>query len=208
MEKWKEEICALGIFGVALLFVVILALQSRKENRRRYDLAKIYIEQEHYIDAIEELETIRDFRDVNSLIEEYEGIAEQEYTYSNTMKLCEDKKYEEAVEKLKTITGYKDSEEKLKECAYKVGLKEFNKDNYEDAREYFMLASNYKDSELYLAITQIKIANKYKKTVYEKAKELYPKDKEKSLELFNLIKEYKDSDEYIDQIEILLTFRR
>lgn len=114
--------------------------------------------------------------------------------YYSAEKMVEDKKYEEAIVAFKDLGEFLDSEEKLVQCYYNIGVNLYKKNNFIDAKSVFFKIDGYEDSESYI--------EKCDSNLYDKAKALYKTKKYKSArEAFFIIIDYKDSRSYIKKCE-------
>ena len=78
------------------------------------------------------------------------------YHFAN--ELLKNKDYEKAAEMFENANGYSDSDAKIKECNYQLGLINYNKGNYDAALGYFEKANGYKESASYISKIEEKVA--------------------------------------------------
>lgn len=193
--------------GCAIVLFIIAnnAYHVRKMNDDKYALAKSYIEQERYNEAIKLMNDLGEYKDAKTIKDEIIVIAEKEKIYKDGLTYMNAGNYNDAIKEFEKNLDYKDSSEKVKEANYNIAIQYYDKKKYTKAKEYFVKSEGYGKSKFYLSKIEILTAEQSKQILYEEAKRLYDVGEyNNALELFEMIPDYRESKKYIEESKIYI----
>lgn len=178
----KKTIKLIKVFTIILLIVaVITIIYALIRNELVYQSALKQYEKQNYAEVITKLKSIKGDKAKKLLNDTY-------YDYS--IFLMGKNEYEHALVYLNKLNT-NEAKEKIKECNYSLGLEYMNKDEYKTAINYFEKVGNEESKN------QIKECN------YQLAIDMYKsKGFEEAIKAFNSIKDYKDSNDWINKSKL------
>lgn len=162
----------------------------------KYLLGKQYIEAGDLENATVCFENITDYKDVTDLLKDVE--------YQVGVVHFEAKDYTKALEVFEKILDYKDVPDMMNKCRYGAAMEYFEAGDYAKSYENFSMLGDYKKSKEYME----KSAKQGQKEMYKQAKTLYNENKmEEARKVFEVIKTYKKSAEFIEKIDLFLALQ-
>lgn len=150
-----------------------------------YKRAMSQIKNEEYDLALEDLESISDYKDSAEL---YDDVQNQK-KYKEAQQALDEKSYDEAIDLFEELDGYKDSADRLLQAKYEQAGDCLNRSDYSSAIEIYQSLGDYKDSSEQVTQT------KYRFAEYQ----LNNKHFEDAIQRFTELGEYKDSVERVKQ---------
>lgn len=158
--KRTVYVISISLLIIAVLVVFFsLAFMERSRRQAIYNKAMEYIDEEDYISASAQLETILDFNDASDVfISLYSKAQEQKVRIA-----YETKDYDYVLNSIGNIESDEERVEMLNNIHYQLGLSEYSKMNYGSALGHFGLCKSYKDSDFYY----IKIVNIIKPHLFD-----------------------------------------
>ena len=184
----------------SILFFVH-AFYQRKIYEDNYNEALKLIDQKKYDEALEILEDMREYIGVEDLLN---GV-KMERLYEEALKYFDEEKYSCAADIFSQIKDYKDANQKYNESNYLLAIQYYENSDYQSAKKIFIELDNYLDSKFYLAQIDIKSIEQSQEIVYQRALILYKeKNYKEAIEIYETIREYKDSNKLIEECELYL----
>ncbi len=172
------------------IFFFVDAFYQRSVYSSKYDKAKQLIKEEEYDEGIKILNSLKDYKDSNQLLED----AKKEQQYATAISLYDSGNYKEALLIFMQINDFKNSVEYIKKSKYNLAIYYYENEKYDEAKQLFSELDNYMKSKYFLA--QINIAQKEEsqKIIYTEACKLFNTGLyNEALENFKKILDYKDS---------------
>lgn len=207
MKSKKTILMAAGIICIILFIIGFFsfALYQRYVFSERYNKAVELIDKKEYDEAIELLNTLKDYKNGAELLEE----SKNEKEYVKAVELLENKEYSDAIKIFENIRSYRDSVDKINESKYKLALDYYDKGEYTYAKKIFTELDDYLDCKVYLAKIEVKSIEQARDTIYKEAIYQFEKENfEEAMKLFEDIIDYKDSKSIIEECKIQLQRRR
>lgn len=198
MKNIKNNIMYI-ITAIFIIFTIIFfafAFYQRNVYANRYEQAQRLIKEEKFDEAVQILDTLKDYKDANELKTQ----AESGLIYSEATICFQNGNYIEAIEKFSLIPTYSDSIVQITEAKYQLALIYYEQAQYDLAKELFVELNNYSDSAFYLAQIDIKNHAISQQIVYEKAIEQFEMEEYAyALELFESIIDYSNAKEMAEE---------
>ena len=138
---------------VGILIFLIVAFYLRFKIASIYEDAIKSYKNKDYIVAIEKFESIGDYKDSYTYIEN----AKNEIKYQKALDYLEDDNYEEAIEMFEKIINYHVSKAKIKQAKYEWALFLYKNEQYLKAEQLFAELDSYSNSLLYKAKCSLKM---------------------------------------------------
>lgn len=176
------------VFFVTFVFVCFCARFYFIHN---YNSGLEMIEAEEYSEAVKIFKFLNDYgyKDSSLYLEKASNYVE----YKSALDLANNELYQESIEKFNNLGDFEDSHQKLVETKYNYATNLYNKFEYENAYNLFIQCGNYRNSP-----------DRAKECKYKYAEQLYKSedkvDKEKALQLFTELDDYKGSQTYLAKL--------
>ena len=213
-KQKKKIITIIGAVAVAVITVVILTVSiSNSKKHDKYQKAVTYFNQGEYENAIEIFESLGNYKDsADYLCSASEIVTSREDTYNKGVSYYNEGLYIEAIAVLTEIIGYQDSSEYIEnagEKLYEQGEQFFNGEEYEKAQEVLNsipeMSSSYAKAVALSKQVDEAIVETQNMQKYEAAVSAYEDGEyETAQRLFIEIRDYSDSNEYLNTIGDLL----
>lgn len=200
MKKLNES-TAYKVIGILFVLLSVVLFVAKQINKERYNKAVIYANNECYEEALETLDKLgSDYDGVEELTEQITN----EQKYSDAMEYYNKKEYEDAVRLFEELAegDYSDSKEMLLQVKYDQAISYYNEKKYEDALPIFIDLGYYNDSRDYYEKTIYFVARPIIATYYLQACSDYENGNfEDALNTFYIIRDFKNSEEFINACE-------
>lgn len=154
-KEKKVKIIRISIICVVATLALILGgfltfkfLEGKKQDRD-YISAIELIDDHKYSDAITLLNTLVDYKDANTLLEECRSLQAKEWDYQSAHRLLQNGEYDKASSAFKALGDYRDANDMITETKYQQAISHLVGDAG-SARDLFMELKDYKDSTQYL----------------------------------------------------------
>lgn len=168
INKIYITICILGLLFIVNFIAFAFQTKARYENN--YNTAKELLEDENYSAAIEILNSLKGYKDVNILLSDTKNKQDKKEAYELGLEYMNKREYTKATKQFIKADGYKDSElqlaiinvltiEESKETLYKAAIQSYKTNEHIKAFNLFNTISEYKDSSDYLHRLEQEIAS-------------------------------------------------